>query len=55
MANMPVMAEMYKARYCQGDHGLCARHVVFENKGPGSVPEDLFPNDVEYAQQLIAN
>ncbi len=45
MANMPVMADMYKRNYCQGDNSSCARYAVFIAMGSGNVPVDLFPND----------
>jgi hypothetical protein len=53
MANMPSMAGMMKKKYCLGDSSICARHVVFEAKGKGSVPGDLFPNQVDRAAQIL--
>ncbi len=54
MGDMPAMADMYKRNYCQGDSTNCARHMVFEQVGPGTVPINLFPNQQEAARQLIA-
>jgi len=54
MAQMPSMAEMYKRNYCRGDSSSCARHMVFEVTGPGSVPAHLFPNQQDQAAELIA-
>lgn len=53
MANMPAMSEMYKKNYCQGDNSACARYLVYHRLGSGNVPTDLFPNDVQRAEQLV--
>lgn len=53
MENMPVMADMYKHRYCQGDNSECARWLVLQALGSGNVPGDLFPNDVARAEKMI--
>ncbi len=53
MADMPVMAESMKKRYCKGDNSLCARFMVFQAKGRENVPSDLFPNNVERARSII--
>jgi len=54
MADMPAMADMYKANYCRGDSSKCARHAVFEVLGSGNVPTDLYPNDMARAQSVLA-
>lgn len=54
MDDMPVMADMYKHKYCLGDAATCARHMVFEVLGREAVPTDLFPNDVDYANKVLA-
>ena len=54
MANMPSLASSMKRRYCQGDPGQCARHMVFEAMGREAVPMDLFPNQVERAGEILA-
>lgn len=54
MANMPQMAALMKSRYCQGDKLTCARYQVKSVLGPEGVPSDLFPNQHERAQTLIA-
>lgn len=54
MDNMPAMADIFKHRYCMGDNLSCARHRVFEVLGRGEVPTDMFPNDVQYADTLLA-
>ncbi len=55
MANMPGMAALYKRQYCQGDNSGCARYIVFQALGRERVPADLFPNDVERAEQIVAS
>lgn len=54
MSSMPTMAEMYKQSFCQGDNSTCARFLVFSRLGSGSVPIDLYPNDMERAEQFVA-
>ena len=54
MANMPATAEMLKGRYCRKDNSRCARFMVFKALGREKVPADLFPNQVEKAQEIIA-
>jgi hypothetical protein len=54
MADMPAMSGMYKKRYCQGDFSNCARYMVFKAKGLEFVPKDMFPNQQERAQVIIA-
>lgn len=54
MASKPAMATMYKQQYCQGDSTHCARHIVFTALGREFVPENLFPNQVDRAKQILA-
>jgi hypothetical protein len=54
MANMPAMADHYKKKYCQKDNGTCARWVVLQALGREKVPADLFPNQWDRAQQIVA-
>ncbi len=54
LANMPAMADIMKKRYCQGDWATCARHRVFEVLGQEAVPDDLFPNQMEDAEKILA-
>lgn len=53
MAESPAMAGIMKRKYCQGDNSGCARWKVFQKNGPGSVPGDLFPNQMDKAMALI--
>lgn len=53
MANMPSTAAAIKISYCEKDFDKCARHMVVEALGRGTVPADLFPNQVERAKKII--
>jgi hypothetical protein len=55
MANMPSMAKIMKNRYCKGDYGTCARYQVFKALGREAVPADLFPNQPDKVEQLLAS
>ena len=48
-----VMADLFKQRYCQGSFERCARYCVRMALGPGTCPEDLFPNQHDRAEKLI--
>ncbi len=54
MGQMPATAELMKKRYCQGDQTQCARYMVFSKLGPEKVPSDLYPTQIERAQQVLA-
>jgi hypothetical protein len=54
MKNMPAMSNIYKRNYCQGDHTNCARYMVREKLGKEKVPGDLYPNQQDRANMLIA-
>ena len=54
MANKPGTVEIYKKKYCLGDNADCARHMVFKKLGRPGVPADLFPNQKDLAQKIIA-
>ncbi|MDA3936564.1 MAG: hypothetical protein PF636_06840 [Actinomycetota bacterium] len=55
MTDMPSMANMYKKRYCHGDFAQCARFRVFSVHGRESVPADMFPNNAERAEEMVAD
>lgn len=46
--------EMLKKRLCKGDNTNCARYLVFKALGKQNVPLDLFPNQVERAELIVA-
>lgn len=54
MANMPAVADLMKKRYCKSEFIDCARLRIVEELGRENVPIDLFPNQEDYADQLIA-
>ncbi len=54
MSNMPAMADLFKRNYCLGQCTPCARYQVYSQFGPGSVPDDLFPNDQAGASAYIS-
>jgi hypothetical protein len=54
MGKKPGTAEMFKKKYCLGDNTDCARHMVMKNLGKPNVPSDLFPNQKNVAEQLVA-
>jgi len=49
---MSAVADMYIARYCRGDHTLCARDKVAS--AGVQVPPDLHPNQQERARQILS-
>lgn len=53
MAQMPVMADVIKKKYCRGDNAHCARHMVKVARGTAGVPIDLFPNQQDRAKALL--
>jgi len=53
MVNMPAISNVYKKKYCKGDHSVCARYMVLKALGREKVPADLFPNQVDHAEYLI--
>ncbi len=53
MAEMPSMSEIIKQRYCRGSNVHCARHMVFRTLGRTAIPKDLYPSQVERAEELI--
>ena len=54
MANMPSTATVYKKIYCESDFARCARYMIVQAMGRDKVPADLFPNQAERAEQIIA-
>jgi hypothetical protein len=53
LAYMPQTAHAMKQKYCYGEKNHCARYLVAIEgiKTPG----DLFPNQVERAQEIISD
>jgi len=55
MANMPAMSATYKKSYCKSNFADCARYKIFKTLGKGSVPVDLFPNQIDRAEEILKN
>jgi hypothetical protein len=53
MANMPSTSDVYKKMYCRNDFEKCARHMIVQALGRGTVPSDLFPNQADRANSII--
>jgi len=54
MANYPAASAHMKKTYCQEDPDSCARMMIVKALGRPHVPGDLFPNQAERAQKIIA-
>jgi hypothetical protein len=54
MYDMPGMAKLIQAQYCEADFANCARFVVSSAQGMGSVPGKLFPGHLDKARQLLS-
>ena len=46
------LGALYRQRYCVGDNSTCARYMVFRTLGRSAVPEDLYPNMVQRANEI---
>jgi methyl-accepting chemotaxis protein len=56
MNNMPATADLLKEEYCLGrgkHYTLCARYKVASTLGREFVPPDLFPHQVQRAEEII--
>ncbi len=51
MQGLPNVTGLMKQTYCHGDKMQCARYKV--SVSGLAVPSDLFPNDIERAQQIL--
>ncbi|OGO82404.1 MAG: hypothetical protein A2Y18_00835 [Clostridiales bacterium GWD2_32_19] len=47
------IGSIYKKRYCEGNNLICARHKVSVEIGKEFVPENLYPNMLERAEEII--
>jgi len=54
MADRPAIANMMKKKYCARNPSACARYMVLKTVGKDRVPVDLVPNNVDMAQNIIA-
>jgi hypothetical protein len=55
MKEKPALAQIYKRKYClEGGKEECARYKVRKTLGPDHVPFDLYPNQADKADTLLA-
>ena len=54
MAGIPAAADMFNKKYCRGDFQQGARHRVFTSPGRDQVPDDLFRDNRERAEKIMA-
>jgi hypothetical protein len=54
MQGMPEHAELFKQLYCHGGNDICARYMILRKLGRESVPQNLFPNEVSRANNIIS-
>ncbi len=55
MVDKPGMVRLYKKNYCMGDRSQCAIYLMAEVMGPEKIPEDMCPNMIHKAEEIIAN
>ena len=55
MADMPGMAKLIQAQYCNADFPACARFVISSARGMGAVPGTLFPGQLDKARLILAD
>jgi hypothetical protein len=51
VAHMPAVANLLKENFCMDDSELCVRHQLLS--AGKNVPDDLYPNDTERAEELM--
>ena len=54
MADMPVMSDIMKERYCRRDNSKCARYMIFKEVGREKVPSNMFPVEKDRAEKIIS-
>lgn len=45
---------MYKKKYCETDKTQCARYMIVTTLGPEFVNNNIYPNMVDLAKDMIA-
>lgn len=53
MANMPSTSNVFKMIYCTDNFEGCARYTVRKAAGKEAVLDDLFPNQMERAKEIL--
>jgi len=54
MKSKPATAEIFKRHYCKNDFSACARYKVFKVLGREKVPADLYPNELDRVDGILA-
>lgn len=55
MENKPSLANLLKDQYCKGDYTQCARFTVSKALGKSKVPDNMYPNMMVQAKELIGS
>ena len=53
VSDSPEVVEVLKKRFCRGDNSGCARFMIFQRLGREKVPENLFPNNTDWAERIL--
>jgi hypothetical protein len=53
LAQMPILAEIYRRLYCTDAWCLCARYTVLKHLGAQRIPPSLFPFEGDRAALLM--
>lgn len=48
------LGSMYKKKYCEADKNSCARYMIATTLGPDFVNNNIYPNMVDMAKNIIA-
>ena len=48
------LGAIYKKKYCRDDNSQCARYKIFKKLGKAAVPQNLYPNMQERANQILS-
>ena len=54
LVTMPTLADWFKNKYCLKNSAQCARYMALQVLGAENVPANLFPDEHQIAQELIA-
>ena len=47
------LGKIYKSKYCEGNNHTCARYRVAEAIGKDAVPQSLYPNMNQKADEIL--
>ena len=47
------LGAMYKKKYCEGDKTICARYIISTKLGPEFVNNNIYPNMIDVANNLL--